>query len=43
MTINDDVVAEAYAHNKKEAKKKAAENAIRDHAPLANYVSCLSH
>ena len=43
VTINDDVVGEAYAHNKKEAKKKAAEKAIRDHAPLADYVSCLSY
>ena len=36
--IEEEVQGEAYAHNKKEAKKKAAEDTIKRFLP-ANYVS----
>ena len=36
--IEEEVQGEAYAHNKKEAKKKAAEDAIKKFLPT-NYVS----
>ena len=38
VMIEEEVQGEAYAHNKKEAKKKAAEDAIKKFLPT-NYVS----